>query len=528
MSSDSGSVGWRAKKTLQSLVQHEDVTKNEELSKTALMELTDRFLEKVSESDKIILEEDEYIEKVSSIIERDFFPYLNQLKAQEDFFHAVDSDDMLKLQELIAKYGRSYLSNTLTPFIVGSPSTFDTPGPINRDEGRSPMRSTGSRSKSQRDSVSDGTEKTVGLNEFMRKTTSEDNMSFKELVQLQAMAQRIKSAWIYTAEEKAKERFAIQQERHKAIEDGLQDPPDPRTLDTWPYVARNMLMFNPEGIDVALQDRVKDAKNRAMKIQHKNTRFQPGFLEQMKVTSRLNEYSTANKAVKRGKVGADGMDVVASEEQNKIGGYSILGTPSPMPGLGADSSPAMLWGSIDNTPVHLSDASGVGIGYTPLISACKTPAFRIADIPLRDKLAMQLAEKAAKNHRAKKARALNEVQSHLLGRSPNFGSVRSSTGHVSKRMATDSMSPTAQKLLANRLKVSALGRALSTSRSPSVSSKSPLVTLTKSGASPARSSIRSCRSPAVNSPRLESLTDDLLELKNTASDKQRSSAADFF
>ena len=52
------------------------------------------------------------LQEIESIIERDFFPYMEKMRAQADFADAVDEDDVKKLQSLIAKYGRACLDGT--------------------------------------------------------------------------------------------------------------------------------------------------------------------------------------------------------------------------------------------------------------------------------------------------------------------------------------------------------------------------------------------------------------------------------
>ena len=60
----------------------------------------------------------------------------------------------------------------------------------------------------------------------------------------------------------------------------------------------------------------------------------------------------------------------------------------------------MTWGEIDGTPFRLDG------GGTPLINRTPGPVFKMPAIPRRDEIAMQLAEKASKAHRAKKEAAL--------------------------------------------------------------------------------------------------------------------------
>ena len=100
-------------------------------------------------------------------------------------------------------------------------------------------------------------ENAKGLNSFMAKVTSEDNVSFEEICTLQSIAERIKHSWIFAAEADANSALAIQNERNDnsdshnlALKDSSIDVGSSKQsipLDTWPYQARNMLMFNPDG-----------------------------------------------------------------------------------------------------------------------------------------------------------------------------------------------------------------------------------------------------------------------------------------
>ena len=92
----------------------------------------------------------------------------------------------------------------------------------------------------------------------MAKVTSEDNVSFEEICTLQSIAERIKHSWIFAAEAEANSALAIQNERNVnsdshslALKDSSIDVGKSKKsipLDTWPYQARNMLMFNPDGL----------------------------------------------------------------------------------------------------------------------------------------------------------------------------------------------------------------------------------------------------------------------------------------
>ena len=71
-------------------------------------------------------------------------------------------------------------------------------------------------------------------------------------------------------------------------------------------------------------------------------------------------------------------------------------------------------GEIEGTPFRL-DASDTPIPKTP------GPAFVIPNVPSRDKLAFDLAERHSKSHRARKEKAINQIKSHPSQQSPFAG-----------------------------------------------------------------------------------------------------------
>ena len=85
---------------------------------------------------------------------------------------------------------------------------------------------------------------------------------------------------------------------------------------------------------MALQEKVDAAKKAKMEIIHANTRFAPGFLEQQEKAVKLSEHVAQTKAMMKGIVGPDGKEIAPEAENRTIAGFSIVGTPSPMPGIG--------------------------------------------------------------------------------------------------------------------------------------------------------------------------------------------------
>jgi len=74
---------------------------------------------------------------------------------------------------------------------------------------------------------------------------------------------------------------------------------------------------------------------------------------------------------------------------------------------GVDASPLMTWGEIEGTPFRLDGSD------TPVVHSGRGPMFKIPEVPRRDRLAHELAEKASKAHRDKKEVALKQATASL-------------------------------------------------------------------------------------------------------------------
>jgi len=404
-----------------------------------------------------VLDEEAYLAEVEKIIVRDFFPDLKKLRAQKEYLEAVERKDIDKLRELAAKYTPKTKSRTNTP-IFGSegggsaaggsgvtPNSFDTPSPSGSDTRRpstGPTRRSGpdellqqmnsedeakkgkEAKEGKADSLAEKEEK--GLDAYMLRHTSEDNASFEEIVEEGEKKRRIKWWWLHEAEAKAKDGAKdMALEWHKALEGGCSNLVNsdnrPNQIELWSgYEARNSVMYIPEGEGSFPED--KPSKPR--EIIYTNTRLEVSPFDEGKQAVAIANAAAANAQAKSGKIDVEGREV-AAEETPQVNGYSFVATPSPMPG--AEESPFMTWGEIEGTPFRL-DASDTPIPKTA------GPAFVIPNVPSRDKLAFDLAERHSKSHRDRKEKAINQIKSHPSQQSPFAG-----------RLST--LSPAAQRLV---------------------------------------------------------------------------------
>ena len=349
-----------------------------------------------------VLNEETYIEKMGAIIQRDFFPDLEKLKAQNEYMDALEQNDTKKMRELYEKYSFERPRTER----MASPATFETPVRGESIAEDTPASTTSVNTDTQ-STKSKTEERKLSLDEFLSTHTSEDNASFEEIIEDNEKKHRLRNAWLYKTETESKIP-AIENGKSQplAIEDGSKTRRRPFVVDTWSYKNKNYIMYIPDGVELTSEEKIEMAKNK-QEVIHSSTRLKVNPFNDQQNKETIHELAKNQSKANDGKIGVDGKEIVRSNTP-RVNGYTIIATPipSPVPSEIMDS-PLMTWGQIEGTPFRLDG------GDTPLLHRSQGPSFRMAEPPKREKLALKLVEKAGERNRDKKMKALNAARRSL-------------------------------------------------------------------------------------------------------------------
>ncbi|KAF9275832.1 DiGeorge syndrome critical region protein 14 [Mortierella alpina] len=378
-----------------------------------------------------VLEEDEYIEALSKIIERDFFPDLAKLKRQHAYLDAVEMNDIERIQaaakELAGndtpwaqrrlktpartpKYAQSGLPNEAwTPARVdisdATPTWQDdsnkSGAPLQRTRAlvpETPSESTlGIKSSTSGAAIgTDNVDTSLTLDQFQARYTSEDNASFNEIVEKINARKKEKYSWIYDQENKSQKLIEGGRNPDQLLLRQAGEDDDKATvareedaskmslvmagkksgiIPTWDYKAKNTLMYFPEGLGTQLDE--KTIRGNPKEIVHKNTGFQGQDLlvVNQAAASKFDPTPYMKERV---------------TDSPKVAGYGFVSsTPSPSMSQMGDDPEMMTWGTIEDEPLLIS--SGVD-------SSSPSP-FKLPATPRRELIAQRLSEKASKSFR---------------------------------------------------------------------------------------------------------------------------------
>ena len=386
-----------------------------------------------------VMDEDEYVEKVEKIIERDFFPELEKLKAQSDYMDARDRKDYETMSRLEEKYSGVRPD---TGRRMQSPATFDTPLDQPRDtDPRRPQQgqegdAEGDKQEGAGAEEGKEDEDRVTLDKFMANHTSEDNESFIELQVENEKKHRAKNAWMYKDEAMYLEMKA-QQMALPSMEQQAALPYKPGNVDTWTYQNINSVFHNPDGLELTEAEKIEKAKKEKIII-HNNTRISKTPWKSDQQVDKLRKEVEQREALAAGKVGIDGKDLVRPETPS-VNGFKLM-SMTPSPALGVADSPLMTWGQAETTPYMLGGCD------TPLVTSGggQGQGFQIRDLSDRDKIALQLADNNSKYYRERKTKAMEQVRSSLKAGKGLAGGLspaaqRLASGKLGIRLGTDPM-----------------------------------------------------------------------------------------
>ncbi|EIE23988.1 hypothetical protein COCSUDRAFT_53177 [Coccomyxa subellipsoidea C-169] len=353
-----------------------------------------------SGSGPVVLDEDDWTDRIEAIIERDFFPDIPKMQNKLEWLQAVRSRDpeLLRQAQMNIAQRRAGMR---TP-VGASPATFATPGLTSLRAPASLLRTPaaaqtprldrdGPSSREEAAEVgtsSDAAQAVAGisLDRFMAKHTSEDNASFNEIIEESNKRRHLQKPWLF--EDKNQAPLLTDADR---VNDGFGTGGQPHDrLLLWPYKNKNTMYYDSsQQKAVALSDaeRAQQVQGAPKQINRTGTRF-------VNTTERSDTpSSTVSSTPAALRAAADS--------------YSVLATPSFTPGV--EDSPFMTWGELEGTPLRLDPEDDI------ILQPASGPQFRVPEASSRDALARQMGQTAAAKLR-NRARAACAARSHRHGR----------------------------------------------------------------------------------------------------------------
>uniref|UniRef100_A0A061R578 Protein DGCR14 n=1 Tax=Tetraselmis sp. GSL018 TaxID=582737 RepID=A0A061R578_9CHLO len=359
---------------------------------------------------QVVLDEDEYTEKIERIIERDFFPDVPQLQNKLEWLQAVNSANPVLIRQAqmniaarragiptpMSATPADFATPSATPFQggAGTPAV-DAGGTASARQTMGSFRPPTGLQTPQAGEAANGIARPPlpvpqddtpreSLNAFLHSHTGEDNASFSEILREENKRRQHKNAWLYedkntklleqassaAAGDEQGGALALEAPRREEVSTdgyGTGNAPD-GSLIGWKYNPKNSLYYLKDAAPLSSREIAERAQAANKRILHHNTRL-----------SRPSSSSTGIFSPE----GQPEASPAPGGEANG-GGYAAVATPSMTPG--ADGmSPLMTWGDIESTPLRLEGEDGTEAG----------PSFRVPETPSRDLLARKLAAPAS-------------------------------------------------------------------------------------------------------------------------------------
>ncbi|KAK4697299.1 protein DGCR14, partial [Lecanoromycetidae sp. Uapishka_2] len=384
-----------------------------------------------------VLDEDDYMDALSHIIARDFFPGLLETESKQDYLNALDSQD----HEWIASAGRK-LTEVMTPGpdgrrLRGRRGTSMTPssGSYGRGgetprawQGDTPMSVVSDSTTTSTQLEKPEIDTNMSLGAFQEKYTSEDNESFYKLLDKQNLKRVEKHAWMWNGNKipaprqiahKKREALLAANKASQVAEDGKElaiiNPKDmrPAMPETWKARPDNNFMFNPSSVEDSIQTVAQKAQEISLAppktVLYDNTRITSSNFASSSDHDSLIPPSPSLSAVRDAISGnprpSPSSASFSGASTPRVNGYAYVDSePEPSP------SPLLL-GNGDSTP----------------------NPFKLSESSKREALHHRMVDKVAKGKRIKGR------ESDLRTPVPRFAS--------SPRIARGGMTPAAQSLL---------------------------------------------------------------------------------
>ncbi|KAI9264426.1 nuclear protein Es2-domain-containing protein [Sporodiniella umbellata] len=273
----------------------------------------------------VVLDEDTYTEAISFIIQRDFFPKLAKMKAQQSFILAEQSGSFSDLQEA---------KNVSVNFYFEQNPELENRVNLN-----------------------------LSLDQFQSLYTSEDNSSFTEILEKANLKAKEKNKWFF---DKESNQLKIEGETVKLVEGPL----------GWKYKAKNALMYYPGGESESWV-KENEARGQPKAISYGNTDM-PNFPNEGSVSQAPSDAEASRGNFTPWTVRINN-ESTANDSSPSLRGFGFVETT---PTLNAQQvgTPQMTWGAIEGTPMLIEGSTTPGPRFSlPQVSRREQLGMRLSE-----------------------------------------------------------------------------------------------------------------------------------------------------